>query len=108
MAKFLRFYPKLVFGLNVFLPHGQRLECSITAVQEVRFFVLIDSSGARILDTSSPIAPKEFTDRSLRETIIFENSWALFLKDNSDRDWLTCVSELLKYVCLHYLLFCFL
>lgn len=99
MAKILRFHPKLVSGLNALLPHG-RLECS-TAVEEVKFFVLVDSSGARILGTSYSEYPIEFTDQNLRKIVIFEECWAPFLKDNSDRDWLTCVSELLKFVRLH-------
>ncbi|KIM44881.1 hypothetical protein M413DRAFT_364993 [Hebeloma cylindrosporum] len=99
IASLLRCKPRLLYGFNALLGPIYRLEYSDT-VDEVRFLVLVKEKSARIFSTVSEDIPSPSSTDELRTIIISPSSWRLLLDRDSDRTWLTCISQLLQVVSL--------
>ncbi|KDR67956.1 hypothetical protein GALMADRAFT_257468 [Galerina marginata CBS 339.88] len=97
IVSILRFQPKLLYGINAFLEPSQRVEYS-TMVDEVKYFVFIGQGGARIFSTSPLQIPYPSSDQELREVVVSQSTWKTLLESDPDKDWLTCISQLLQVI----------
>ncbi|KAF8159772.1 kinase-like domain-containing protein [Crassisporium funariophilum] len=105
MATILRSQPELFIGLNALLNPDYRLISSTSAI-EVHYFVFTTWTGARILSISETKYRFPTSDRELRDIIVSKEAWKNLLDANPanlNKDWLTCISQLLQVVsCLVY------
>jgi len=99
LASILRFDPKLLHGLNFLLQPSERLECSISQ-GEVKYFIISNSNGSKLLSTTSSeiVYPSSIDD--LRKVICSEQGWRQLLDSDPEKDWLVCISQLLQLVCI--------